>query len=62
MSLQEHVRVHLEEVVESRGAGCLDGVAFDLIGDAKTVHHDGDDGSLDTGEVGKFLEHDLLRI
>ena len=57
VGLQENVRVHLEEVVESRGAGCLDGVAFDLIGDTKTVHHDGDDRALDAREVGKFLEH-----
>ena len=28
VSLQEHVRVHLEEVVEGRGAGSLDSVAF----------------------------------
>ena len=62
VSLQEHVRVHLEEVVESRGAGGLDGVAFDLIGDTKTIHHDGYDRSLDAGEIGKLLEHSLLLL
>ena len=62
VSLQEHVRVHLEEVVESRGAGSLDGVAFDFIGDTKTIHHDGYDRALDAGEIGKLLEHDLLRV
>ena len=62
VSLQKDVRVHLEEVVESRGAGGLDGVAFDLISDTKTIHHDGYDRALDAGEIGKLLEHSLLRI
>ena len=62
VSLQKHVRVHLEEVVESRGAGGLDGVAFDLIGDTKTIHDDGYDRSLDAGEIGKLLEHSLLLL
>lgn len=57
VSLQKHVRVHLEEIVENRSAGGLDGVTFDLIGDTKTIHHDGYDRALDAREIGKLVEH-----
>jgi hypothetical protein len=55
VSLQEHVRVHLEEVVEGRGAGSLDGVAFDLIGDAKPSITMVTTGPLIPGKLESFL-------